>query len=260
MSLKLTAKLRDDMLKVASLADLMSNCVLKFYTGSQPATAETAPTGTLLVTFSDAAGSLTREVLATGSVALTGGGSGSVNTLTVNSIEIMGSATSFNTSLIQTATDIVTKINNNPANKLWVASNVAGTSATVTLTAIPGLGAAANTLTVASTVTTITKTDTNTSGGVTAVNGLNWGTSIAGVLSKLSTQVWSGTSVASGTAGWFRFEAAVADAGGVDSTESIYRIDGAIGTSGAEINGGNTTITSSVLQTISSYSMTLPTA
>jgi hypothetical protein len=172
----------------------------------------------------------------------------------------MGSATNFNTSLIQTATDIVTKINNNPKNQMWVASNVGGTSATITLTAKPGYGALANSLTVASTVTTITKTDTNTSGGVTAVNGLNWGDAAAGVLTKLATETWSGTAAASGTAGWFRIEASVTDAGTLDSTESVIRVDGAVATSGAELNMTPTSITAAAVQTISSFTVTLPTA
>lgn len=258
MALRISGKLRDDMMKGSGLAQAMSNCVLKVYTGSQPATAETAPTGTLLATYSNNSGAITREVLATGSVALTGGASGSINTLTVDGKEVMGSATSFNTSLTQTAADICTKINNNPQNRLWDAAN--NSSATITLTARPGLGALANSLTVASTATTITKTDTSTSGGVTAVNGLNWGTVAAGVLSSLAGQTWSGVAAASGTAGWFRFEAGVADAGGVDATESIRRMDGAIGTSGAELNMGNTTITVATTQTITSFALSLPTA
>lgn len=258
MALRLSAKLRDDLMKFGGLGQIMSNCVFKTYTGAQPATAETAPTGTLLCPYTDASGALTREVLSTGSVALTGGAGGSLNTLTVNSLEIMGSATNFNTSLTQTAADICTKINNNPKNLLFTAAN-SGT-ATVTITAKPGLGALANTWTVASTATTITKTDTNMAGGVSAVNGLNWGVPVAGVLPSLSTQVWSGVALASGTAGWFRIEAAVADAGGTDATESIRRIDGAIATSGGELNMGNTTITVALTQTISSFALTLPTA
>src|SRR5690348_11578608 len=123
MAFRPSTALRNSLNTGGSMRSLMSNCVLKVYTGAQPANADAAPTGTLLVTFSKNGGSLTREVLATGSVALTGGGSGSINTLTVDSKEIMGSATSFNTSLIQTATDIVAKINSNPANLIWTASN-----------------------------------------------------------------------------------------------------------------------------------------
>lgn len=258
MALRLTAKLRDDLMKGIGLAQAMSNCVFKIYTSAQPATAELAPTGTLLCIYSDASGALTREVLSTGSVALLTGAAGSINTITVNSIEIMGSATNFNTSLTQTAADICTKINNNPKNLLFTAANNA--SATVTITAKPGLGSLPNAWVVASTATTLTKTDTNMAGGVTAVNGLNWGAPVAGVLPSLSTQVWSGVAVAGGTAGWFRIEAAVADAGGIDATESIRRIDGAVATSGGELNMGNTTIIAALTQTITSYALTLPTA
>ncbi len=257
MALRLSAALRDQMLKYGGLGRLMSNGVLKLYSGAQPATADAAPTGTLLCTYSLAGGAITREVLATGSVALTGGGSGSVNTLTVDGKEIMGSATNFNTSLTQTAADVATKINNNPKNLLFVANNNGG--ATITITAKPGLGTLANAWVVASTTTTITKTDTNMSGGVDAVNGLNWGTVSAGVLSKESG-TWQGTAVATNTAGWFRIEAAVSDAGGVDSTESILRIDGAVATSGAELTMGSTSIVNGTVQTISSFSITLPTA
>lgn len=258
MALKLSASLRNMINQGASLKQAMSNCVMKWYTGAQPATAETAPSGTLVCTISLASGALTREVLAVGSVALTGGASGSVNTLTVNGIEIMGTATNFNTSLVQTATDIVTKINNNPQNLLFTASNLAGTSATITLTAKPGLGALAN-WTVASTVTTITKTDTNLTGGVTAVNGLRWGSSAAGILTKDTTQVWSGVAAVTATAGWFRFEAAVLDGLGADVTESVIRLDGSIGISGAELNMGSPAIVGGVTQRVDSFTLTLPT-
>lgn len=258
MALKLTAALRNFINESGALKQGMANCVMKWYTGAQPATAESAPSGTLAVTLSNNSGALTREVLASGSCALTGGASGSLNTLTVNGIEIMGSATNFNTSLIQTATDIVTKINNNPQNLLFTASNAGGTSATITITARPGLGALAN-WTLASTATTITKTDTNLTGGVTAANALRWGDSAAGVLVKDPSQTWSGVAVQTVTVGWFRFEASVVDTLGADSTESVLRIDGSIGVSGAELNIGSPSITSGVTQRIDSFSLTLPT-
>ena len=259
MALKLSAALRNMINEGASLKQAMSNCVLKWYTGAQPATAEAAPTGTLACTFSDNSGALTREVLSVGSVALTGGGAGSVNTLTVNGIEIMGSVTNFNASLIQTATDIVTKINNNPKNLLFTASNALGTSATITIAAKPGLGSLANAWVVASTVTTITKTDTNMAGGVTALNGLTWGDSAAGTLSKHPTQVWSGLALQTVTVGWFRFEAAVADPLSTDAAEAILRIDGAIAVSGGEQNMGTPSIIAGVTQRLNDFSLTLPT-
>lgn len=258
MALRLSAALRNALNEMGSFKHVMSNCVLKVYSGAQPASAEAAPTGTLLCTYSASGGALTREVLSVGSVDLTGGASGSVNTLTVNGIEIMGSATNFNTSLAQTAQDVATKINNNPKNLLFTAS-VSATDK-IDITAKPGLGALANGWVVASTTTTITKTDTNMAGGVDAANGLQWGDSAAGTLVKHPSQTWQGTAAATGTAGWFRFEAAVNDAGALDSAEAILRMDGAVATSGAELNMANTAMVLGAVQTISSFSVTLPTA
>ena len=258
MTWKVSKHARNHMLEHTNFKHVFSNCVMKWYSGSQPSTAEAAPTGTLLVTLSNASGALTREVNSIGSVDLTGGASGSVDTITVNSIEIMGSSTPFNTSLAQTAQDVANKINNNPFNYLFRAF-VSDTDK-INIEALPGLGALPNGWVVASTTTTITKTDTNMASGVSAVNGLNWGDSADGLIVKLPSQVWSGVAVATGVAGWFRIEASKNDAGGVDSTESISRADGTIATSGAEINMGSTSISSSVTYTLDSFTVALPTS
>lgn len=257
MALRFSKGLRNFLNEGGSLKQAFTNGKLLISSGAQPTTADDALSGTLLVTVTDDAGAHTAEVLSAGSVELTGGSAGSVNTLTVNSIEIMGSATNFNTSLDQTATDIATKINNNPKNLLFTAS---ASGSTVTITAKPGLGTLANGWTVASTVTTITKTDTNMSGGVTAVNGLKFGDSAAGVLVKSADQTWSGNAVSGGTAGWFRFQGSVADAGAADAAETYIRMDGSIATSGANMNMTSTAIVDEAVQTISSFSLTFPAA
>lgn len=257
MAMRLSKALRNSVLEQGSMKHAMSGAVIKFYSGAQPATADAAPTGVLLCTYSDAGGAVTREVRAVGSVALTGGASGSVNTITWAGLEIMGSATNFNVSLAQTAQDIVDKINKNQRN-LFVDATLTPAS-TITLTARPGLGALGS-QTVASTTTTITKTDTNTTGGVTQVNGLKWGDAATGVLVKDPSQTWQGTAAASGTAGWFRIEASENDAGATDGLEAVKRIDGSIATSGAEVNMPSTSIVALAVQTIASFSITLPTA
>jgi len=139
MALRLSTALRNFLLEGGSFEGAFSGGRIKIFTGSQPTLADDAEAGTLLVTITDNEGAFTAEVQSSGSVDLTGGASGSVDTLTVNSIEIMGSSTPFNTSLIQTATDVVTKINANPKNKLFKASNVGGTVDVITITAKPGL-------------------------------------------------------------------------------------------------------------------------
>jgi len=259
MTWRPSAALRNFVLEAGSLKRALSNCVLKVYTGSQPATAETAPSGTLLCTYSSASGSVTREVLAQGEIVVSGTLLGSLDTLTVNSISIISGALTHTGTISTFVDNIITDINNNPKN-LYVVASKSGTD-TVVLTAKPGTGVV--TWAVASTETTCTVTDTamgTLTAGTAPVNGLNWGDSAAGVLTKLSTQTWSGVAVATGTAGWFRIEAAVNDAGGADSTEAIIRADGAVATSGAELNMTPTSITTGATQTITGFTITLPTA
>ena len=241
-----------------SYKDALQGGKIKIYTGSQPASADDAPTGTLLVTITDASGAHTSETIATGSVELTGGGAGSVNTITVDSIDILGGAVTYATSLANTAALVAAQINSNQANPEYTAAVLSG--AIITIYARRGTGAESNGLVVASTVTTITKTDTNMSGGVTAVNGLSFGAAAAGVLDKVSTQTWSGVTAVTGTAGWFRFEGPVADSGVLDSAGTQVRLDGAVSTSGQQLNMSSTSFTAAATQTISAFPITFPAA
>lgn len=230
---------------------------LLIYSGTQPSTPETAPSGTLLCTFTDASGSHTSETLASGTVTLTGGASGSVDSITVDGVNILPAAVAYNTSLTQTAADVATAINKGLSTPEYTATS---SGDVITIKPVRGTGAGANTFAVVSSCTTITSSDANLSGGVTAVNGLEFGSASGGVISKDSDQTWSGAAVASGTAGWFRFVGSVADSGTTDSTESQFRIDGSIAASGADLNMTPTTITSGATQTISTFAITLPDA
>lgn len=256
MTLRLSAALRNAMLSGGSLKETLQGGKLKIYTGSQPATAEAAPTGTLLAVITDNSNSHTQEVRATGTVTLAGT-AGSVSALTVDGKAIIGAAVPFDTSLTVTAANLATAVNEYDSVPKYSAS---ASGAVVTITAPVGLGAAANGWVVDATCVTMTSTDVNLSGGVSAVNGLAFGVAAGGVLPKSSGQTWSGVALASGTAGWFRFEGPVADSGALDSTESQVRLDGAISTSGAQLNMSSTSITAAATQTITSFPLTLPTA
>lgn len=92
--------------------------------------------------------------------------------------------------------------------------------------------------------------------------GLTFDEPTAGVLPKAAAETWSGVAIASGTAGWFRFQkldtnetTTRADAAGAVDTD---RFDGAIAASGAELNMSNTTITVSATQTVTTMTITLP--
>ena len=262
MTLRYSAAMRNAILKTGSIKHVMSNCVLKIYTGAQPSSADAAPTGTLLCTYSSSSGALTREVLSVGSLTLAGT-SGTADTINLTppgpgtAIDILGGAVTSDGTVAGTATLCASAINNNPAN-IYVTASTNGSDGVITLTGKPGTGAKApHAWLVTGTGTTISfGTLVNMAGGVTAVNGLKWGTAAAGVLSKLSTQTWSGVAAATGTAGWFRIEAAPTDSLALDSTETYKRIDGAVSTSGAQLNLSNLSIAVSATQTIDTFTIT----
>lgn len=90
-------------------------------------------------------------------------------------------------------------------------------------------------------------------GGAT---GLTFDAPVAGSISKAAAETWSGTAVADGTAGWFRLYENLDTPGSSSTTAS--RIDGNIATSGANMNMSNTFIANAAVQTVSSFSVTLP--
>lgn len=256
MTLKYSTAARNFMAGIGSYKDVFQNGRIEIYSGAQPATADAAVIGSLLCTITANSGVLTNEVLSSGTVTLTGGAAGSVNTLTVNSLEIMGAAVNFNTSLTQTAADVAAQINAYHSYQDYIA---ASSGAVITITALPGTGTTPNGYVVASTVTTITKTDVNMASGVAAVNGLKFGAPSAGSISKLASQTWSGVNAGSGTAGWYRQYSSVADTGAIDSALVFYREDGAISTAGAELNLSSTALVAAATTTISSDTLTIPT-
>lgn len=87
-------------------------------------------------------------------------------------------------------------------------------------------------------------------------NGLEFGAAALGAIAKAAAETWQGAAVASGTAGWFRLCANATDAGAESTT--LPRIDGSIGTSGADLNLSSTAITSGQTYTIDTFSITLP--
>ncbi|MCK0507897.1 hypothetical protein [Aromatoleum anaerobium] len=258
MTLRYSTAARNHILQHGSLKKAFQNGKILIYSGAQPASADSAPTGTLLCTITRNSGAHTAEVLATGTVTLTGGASGSVDTVTVDGINIMSEgAVAYDTSLTVTAAAVAAAINRSESSPEYTATS---SGAVVTISAARGSGAAPNTFAVSATLTTITASYGNMAGGVTALNGLQFDVATAGTITKKVGEVWSGTNVATGTAGWYRFVGAVADSGVADSSETEIREDGAIATSGAQLNMSSTTLTSGATTTIDTWSRSLPSA
>jgi len=235
---------------------LFNKGYIKVFSGTQPATADAAETGTLLGVVSLASGTLTKETRATGSVTLATGASGSVDTVTVGGLNIIpDGAVNFNTSLNQTASDLCDAINRNGIMEATVSGAV------VTLKGRPGTGV--TTAAVATTLTTITTSIAAMGSGVAGVapiNGLILGPAALGVISKPAAAVWSFAGInGTASAGWFRFcSSDTTDSGAVISSILYPRIDGSIATSGADLNLSNISITTGSSNTLDSFSITMP--
>lgn len=92
------------------------------------------------------------------------------------------------------------------------------------------------------------------SGGET---NLTFGTPVAATIAKSSGESWSGTPVATGVATFFRL-VKTSDSGGASTTD--LRIQGTVGTLGADMNVSNATMTSGVaFPPLNYFSVNLPT-
>jgi len=93
--------------------------------------------------------------------------------------------------------------------------------------------------------------------GGAAANGINMGEVAAGVLAKEAGEVWSGVGLADGTAGWFRMYDNAYTTG---ASTSEVRMDGAVATSGSQLNMSSTTIVTAATSTIDTLALTQPAA
>lgn len=233
--------------------DVLKNCVIKIYSGTQPTTADSAATGTLLGIYTPAGGAFTGETRATATVQLTGGAGGSVDTVKVGGgLPLIGAAVPFNTSLTQTALDLADAIN---AFALFPKFEAVASGDTVTISAPKDLGTMANGLTIASTSTTITTADVAFSGGVDAVNGCLWKDVASGVIYKEDT-VWQFTGLAAGTRGWFRIEC---DGDDDQALSTVFaRADGSCSTSGGDMNSTTLAVALDGVYTMNTFGITIP--
>lgn len=256
MTLRLSTGTRNALDSTLGFAGAFNKCSIRIYSGSQPATADAAATGTLLGTVTLNSGALTQEVQATATITVAGS-AGSINTVTVGTLNIIpDGAVAFRTDAATTAIDLNTAINRNG----MFTSTVSG--AVVTVAPRPGAGATLNGVALATTVTTLTATSSgNLTGGVSAVNALSLGDPATGVIAKPTTAVWSFAGIATGTAGWFRIVGSVADTGAlITAAPFLCRVDGSVAVSGADMNLSNISIAIGAPTTIDSFTWTTPSA
>jgi hypothetical protein len=94
-----------------------------------------------------------------------------------------------------------------------------------------------------------------------SVNSTGTGVTMAaaaanGILEKNAAEIWSGVNGAGGVATFYRHVAA-GDTGGASTTEA--RIQGTVGTAGADMNLTSTTLVNGATQTLDFYRVNLPT-
>lgn len=250
MTARISTALRNALVGSLGFTGAMCRGYIGIYTGSQPATADSAATGTLLGKVTAASAALTQETPASQTITVAGS-SGSINTVTVGTLNIIpDGAVAFRTDASTTASDLCDAINRNG----YMRASVVG--AVVTVSSRPGAGTTHNGLALATTVTTLTATSGgNMTGGVASANGLILSAPSSGVISKLSTQVWSFAGIATGTAGWARFYGAQTDDGSTSSTV-LCRLDGSVATSGGDFALSNINVTVGAPNTIDLFTWT----
>jgi hypothetical protein len=254
MTLRFSTGLRNNLAGNKGFASTFAKGSINIYSGTQPATADSPATGTLLGTASLSSGALTQEVRASQTITVAGA-AGSINTVSVGGLNIIPDGTvAFSVDAATTATALCDAINRNGLFDATVSGAV------VTVLAPRGAGVTYNAVSFATAVTTLTATvgAATMSGGVAAVNGLTFAAPASGAVSK--SGIWSfNGAVAAGagtTAGWFRLVASTVDAGGASTT--LERLDGSIAVSGADMNLSNITIVSGAPNTIDTFTYTQP--
>lgn len=96
--------------------------------------------------------------------------------------------------------------------------------------------------------------------GTVSVNadgtGLTFDPSVAGTISKAAAEIWKFVGLVNGTAGWFRHYPAGGNPASQSTTEA--RIDGAIATSGGDMNLTNVAVAVGIPNTVDVYQFTMP--
>ena len=236
---------------------LLDDFVIKIYTGTPPTSADNAVTGTLLVTVTKSGGTVdtTERSKPDRWIFTIGTGHVGGNTVAVNvTVDGVGPTTHTYIILASDTTDelvaegVARMLNDIPQIEAICLGSLFAPRTIVLQSRVFGI-----TLTIANGGGTYAISPTKIEAGSRS-DALYFAKPSSGSMSK-ATDTWSGTIVTTGVAGYFRIVRP--DDDGTLSTTQL-RLQGAISTSGAELNMANTTLTATELHTISDYSITEP--
>ena len=249
MPLRLSSGAVDALQENGCLKEIFHDMIIDIYSGSQPASADDAVTGTWLGRMTLAGGAFTAGIKSTrrmDKATITYGIDGDDYVLVINGTSYSYTAVNGDDN-DAVALALAALVDASPVVEAYAAANIIYTRAIY-----GGVDY------------TITNTGTTTGGNnVVAsvianarINGLQWGDSVLGVLSK-EAGVWEGVNLASGTAGYFRAKANAVD----DDSEStsLVRMDGNISTSNAPlIIAGSINLVKDATTTVQAAAITRP--
>jgi hypothetical protein len=237
MTVQLSSKLANLIASGVDVRSAIGNFKRNIYSGTIPATADSAINGTLLAVLTKDGNAATFETLPKWKVTIAGT-MGGIVTIKMGGSPIHAAVTSV-TDATTTAALLATAINGSTI-KPWSGFTATSTGADLYIYGPVGSGATLNALTCTSTVTASVTATVASSGlpdgtngttlGVTAVDCCDYDArSVAGVLT--STQTWKDNSAdASGTAAWYRDVYDAADTG--TATTAYLRKQGTITSTG----------------------------
>jgi hypothetical protein len=263
MSERLSTGLRDWMLGYGSMREAFKDCVMKIYSGTAPASADDEKTGVLLVTITKSSGAVTGPYWNDGAM----GERSTYNTwkIVLDGDNGLGDECKINIDL------------NGDGGTTYIYKNTpdAGDADAVRLKVVEMLNdlgylkavpadSADNEIYVRTTVPGDVLIITDDGGAITIVptetdeegreDTLWFGLPDGGAMPK-SSDTWSGVIATSGVAGYFRIVRS--DDDGTLSTTQV-RAQGAVATSGAELNLSSTSLVAGTTLTIDNYSISLP--
>jgi hypothetical protein len=186
-------------------------------------------------------------------------GDGTLDTVTVGGMaeNLLAAAVAISSGDLGGSADLVAASINSQDNFLHIVA-VSDSVDTVSLYQPYHAGAQGNGLTLAITQTTATcSNDASFASGVDAVNGMTFEIdSETGRIDKPDAEVWQGTGIVAGTAGWFRAVAGGSDP--ADPSSSRISFDGTIASSGGDLEMGSLSVAVGGVQTVASLAIIMP--
>lgn len=240
--------------ETGSAREAFSQMMLEVYEGTPPTDADAAATGTKLVRITYGGSAAAAGTAKVDTVKVTHGTTADTFSCVINGVTITATETTDtdDSLAVKLAAAINASSENNNVQAIFVGGTNFTESGIIVWSRIPGL-TFTHTVAKSSSGGTITlheNLQANARGTM-----LNWDQAADGVISKPSGDTWSGTALADGTAGYYRF-VKVTDTAALSTTE--VRLQGSCATAGAELNlSGSTSIATGAPVSVSSFSLTV---